>query len=145
MDKLRTFELIVLLIGLGAVLLFLFSQLFKRQKARLRDEIERSGEALLAGPDSGLYQGGSSYVSLKTQGVMALTDRRLIFRKPIGGDIEIPLSQITGVSENTWFQGNYRSGKPWLILSLATGGDVAFMVGEHDHWFREIESRIRST
>jgi hypothetical protein len=80
-------------------------------------------------------------VSTKTYGVIALTDRRLIFRRPLGKDIEIPLSGISEVSENKWFKGNYRGGKLFLILKLADDSEVAFMVNDHNHWMEEIWTR----
>jgi len=116
---------------------------FRRQVAALQDTLNRSGESIVIPPGIGLYQRSiRGIVSLKTQGVIALTDRRLVFRKPIGGDIEIPLSQVAEVSENKWFKGNYRGGRKFLILKLADGAEVAFMVRRRRRWSLEIAARI---
>ena len=116
---------------------------FRRQGAHLKRALERSGERLLFGPEVGYYQGTiRGIVSLSTYGVIALTDRRLVFRKPVGADIDIPLSQIDGISENKWFAGNYRNGRKFLILRLADGTEKAFQVKNHDGWMRELGSRV---
>ena len=81
-------------------------------------------------------------VSTKTYGVIALTDRRLIFRKPIGRDTEIPLSQIAELSENKWWAGNHRNGRMFLILKLADASEKAFQVKDHAGWMRELRSRL---
>ena len=105
--------------------------------------IARSGEKLVIGPETGHYTAMiRGIIATKTYGVIALTDRRLIFRKPIGRDIEIPLSQITAVSENEWFAGNYRGGREFLILKLADASEKAFQVKDHAGWMRELRSRL---
>jgi len=102
-----------------------------------------SGERLVIRPEIGFYQGMiRGIVSTKTYGVIALTDRRLVFRKPIGRDIDIPLSQIAEISENEWFAGNYRGGREYLILKLADGSEKAFQVKNHAGWMRELGSRL---
>lgn len=140
-----TVQTVLIFIAIPVVAIPLLILLFRRQIAQLRDEITRSGETVLIGPDIGFYQGSNTLISLKTQGVIALTDRRIVFRKPIGADIEIPFTQITKVSENDWFRGNYRAGKKFLILKLADGLEIGFMAKDHNRWIKEITTRIFST
>ena len=98
---------------------------------------------MLFGPELGFYQGMiRGIVSTKTYGVIALTDRRLVFRRPIGGNIDIPLSQIAEISENKWFAGNYRGGHKFLILKLADGTEKAFQVKHHDGWMQALGSIV---
>jgi len=129
---------IVVLLGLA-----ILPVRFRRQGAALRTQLERSGETLLFGPELGYYQGTiRGIVSMSTYGVIALTGDRLVFRKPIGGDINIPLSQITQISENKWFAGNYRNGREFLIVKLTDGTAKAFQVKDHAGWMRELGSRV---
>ena len=128
---------VAIAVGAAALALALY------RAANLKRQLGRSGERVLFGPELGFYQGMiRGIVSTKTYGVIALTDRRLIFRKPIGRDIEIPLSQITAVSENEWFAGNYRGGREFLILKLADASEKAFQVKDHAGWMRELRSRL---
>jgi len=132
--------------GGGLLILLLVLLRFRSQGADLKRALERSGERLLFGPEVGYYQGTiRGIVSLSTYGVIALTDRRLVFRKPIGRDIDVALSQVAEIAENKWFAGNYHNGRKFLILRLADGTDKAFQVKNHDGWMRELGSRVSAT
>lgn len=146
MDTPRILLTLLVIVAVGVVVLFLILRLFRRQAARLREEMSRSGETVLVGPATGFYQGvAAGFVSVKTYGVVVLTDRQIVFRKPLGGDIRVALSEITQATENTWFAGNYRGGSKFLILTLAGGTTMAFMVKDQDRWVREITARIGQT
>lgn len=123
--------------------------LFFWQRRRLIDRtriaLERSGESWVIPPESGYYQGMlGGIISAKTMGAMGLTDSKLIFIPPLGRNMEYPLRDVVGVSENTWFAGNYRMGRLFLILELADGKEVGFQVGSHQRWMEEIRSRIKA-
>ena len=130
----------------GILALLLLHVRFRWQGAHLKRAVERSGERLLFGPEVGYYQGTiRGIVSVSTYGVIALTDRRLVFTKPIGGDIDISLSQVAEIAENKWFAGNYHNGRKFLILRLADGTQKAFQVKNHDGWMHELGSRVSAT
>jgi len=135
--------LILLIAGAQGALWGLIFLLFRSQGAGLRRAVETSGEAVVLGPQVGLYQ-KSGVVSVKTLGVIVLTDRRLIFRKPLGKDIEIPLPQVAGLSENKWFHGNYRSGKQFLIVKLTDGQEIGFVLKNHALWMNELTARTNT-
>jgi hypothetical protein len=80
-------------------------------------------------------------VSVKTMGIIALTDRRLIFRGPLGMNSDIPFDQIAETSRNKWWQGNYRNGREFLILRLTDGNEIAYQVRDIDRWEQEIRSK----
>jgi len=127
----------------GILSLLVLRVRLRRQGADLRRALERSGERLLFGPEVGYYQGTiRGIVSLSTYGVIALTDHRLVFRKPLGRDIDIALSQVAAIAENKWFAGNYHGGRKFLILRLADGTEKAFQVKNHDGWMHELGSRV---
>ena len=138
---------VVAAIAVGGILILLLLYVrFRSQGADLKRALERSGERLLFGPEVGYYQGTiRGIVSLSTYGVIALTDRRLVFRKPIGRDIDVALSQVAEIAENKWFAGNYHNGRRFLILKLADGTEKAFQVKNHDGWMRELGSRVSAT
>ena len=123
--------------------LLLYRVWLRRLAADLKRILEQSGAILLVGPEIGFYQGMiRRIISTETYGVIALTDRRLVFRRPIGGNIDIPLSQIAEISENKWFAGNYRGGYKFLILKLADGTEKAFQVKHHDGWMQALGSIV---
>ena len=75
------------------------------------------------------------------RGVIVLTDQQVIFRKPIGKDINLSLTQIVNVSKDKSFQGNYRMGKEFLILE-AIDTKMGFIVNDPSLWIKEISSRL---
>lgn len=142
MDTFHTIMVLLTVAAALAVCFALVSLLFRRQSAQLREELTQAGETILAGPDVGLYQRVHFIMTVGTNGVAALTDRGLIFRKPFGGDVRIPYSQMLEVSENVWFHGNYRNGRPWLILKTSDGGVYGFMLRDQPRWVTEIQARM---
>lgn len=123
--------------------------LFFRQRRRVIEKtrlaMERSGESWVIPPENGFYQGMlRGIVSTKTMGAMGLTDDKLIFIPPLGHNAEYPLKDIVGISENTWFAGNYRNGRPFMILKFSDGNEVGFQVGNQQRWVEEIRSRINA-
>lgn len=142
MDILKVLAIVVL--GNVAIWSLFFWQR-SRLKTKTREAVERLGETWVIAPENGFYQGMlKGVVSVKTMGAIGLTDSKLIFIPPLGRNMEYLLKDVAGVSENTWFAGNYRSGRPYLILKLADGNEVGFQVGDHQRWTEEIKTRIPS-
>jgi len=108
----------------------------------LQRDLATGGENVILGPVRGYFQGGGDYVSVRTLGAAALTEQRLVFRQPIGRDIVVPLADIREMAQDQWFKGNYRSGLPFLILSLADGRQVGFQLPQQERWREEIRGRI---
>lgn len=139
-------KVILLVLGINAVVwLLVFAWLRHRAKA-LADYINAScastGECLVIGPERGYCNIMKGRASVKTMGIIALTDRRLIFNGPLGMNADIPFDRIAEVSRNKWWQGNYRNGRQFLILHLTDGNEVAFQVKNLDHWAQEIQSKM---
>ena len=133
--------LIAVIVSVDVLVFALLLGRSRRRAAALRDALVQSGEIPSLGPETAVYQGGGAMVSTKTYGVIALTDRRIIFQQPVGGNIEVPLDQITGLSEGKWFKGNYRSGKTFLILRLRDGQEMGFVVSDHNRWMEELAAK----
>jgi hypothetical protein len=113
-----------------------------RRMASTRAEVERSGEIWVLPPDKAYYQGLRGRVSVSTMGAMGLTDSRLIFIPPWGRNMVYPLRDVVEISQNTWFAGNYRNGRAFMILKLADGNEVGFQVRDIQRWTEEIRSRM---
>jgi hypothetical protein len=116
------------------------------QQVDLTREIERSRQRLIRGPEPALYRGASAeYPKGKGNGVVALTDRRLLFRKLIGKGVEVHVSDIAAVREDTWFLRSYRSGRPHVIVKTRSGAELGFIVARHGEWMEAIRSLIPET
>ncbi|NPV45877.1 MAG: hypothetical protein HPY69_02875 [Armatimonadetes bacterium] len=131
--------LVVLLLGLQAAVWVAVFLRLKRQREALEQELSRTGETVLIGPQRGHYAGGTPPHSMvKSIGVIALTRSRLVFLRPLGPPIEVPVARIAEVGEGKWFRGHYRGGRAFLVLKLDDGSQVGFQVREHHRWRREL-------
>lgn len=140
MDVIRLIAIIVLA---QAAIWGLFFWQRRRLIEKTRAAVERSGETWVIPPENAYYQGMlRGIVSSKTMGAMGLTQTKLIFIPPLGSNKEYALSDIVTVSENTWFAGNYRGGRPFMIIKLADGNEVGFQVNNPQRWMGEIRSRL---
>ena len=141
-------RVILLVLGLNAVVWLLILVWFRYKLKALALSLNAScastGECLVIGPERGYCNIMKGRVSLKTKGIIALTDRRLIFKGPLGMNSDILLDQIAEVSRNKWWQGNYRNGREFLILRLKDGKEIAFQVKSPDRWEQAIQSSVTS-
>ena len=145
-------QIVLLVVGILALQLLFWipfgiwmNRKSKRLRAALQDEIAASGERAIRGPESALYCGATSvYPMVKGNGVAALTDRRLIFRKLIGAGVEVPLDRVVGVREDKWFLSGYRNGRMHLILrtrdGAEAGAEVGFMFADHPGWMTTVRA-----
>ena len=137
-------QVILIVLGINGVVWTLVLAGLKRKSKALTESINAScattGECLVIGPERATYNIMKGIASVKTMGVIALTNRRLIFKGPMGMNADIPFEQIADQSQNVWFNGNYRNGGEWLILKLKDGQEVAFMVRDIQQWIDAIQS-----
>lgn len=110
----------------------------RRLVAGLREAIIDSGEAIVIEPQRGVYLRRAWIGAVHTDGVIALTDRRLVFRKPIGGDISLSLSEMAYISRTRWYRGNYHGGRDFLVVEMNNGSEVAFNVRDPDLWIQKL-------
>lgn len=134
---------------ISAILLingFVWYLIIKRihsQKEQLRGQLINSGENIVIAPETGTYRGSTKrFGNVKSIGIIALTDRMLIFRKPIGSDIQISIAEIADVSKNVYFLHSYHNGREHLLLKLNDGTIVGFIVNDINRWIYEIEAYI---
>jgi hypothetical protein len=134
--------LVVGILALVAAILVPVVLLLRSRSRRVAAELsqELATEPALRGPEKGLYRGGSSgYSKVKGNGMIALTQRRLVFRMLIGSDLDIPLEEITGLREAKAFQGGVVGGHVHLVVQTATG-EVGFFVDDNAAWIAAITS-----
>jgi hypothetical protein len=98
-------------------------------------EIAASGETLVRGPERGAYRGATSvYGVVKGLGIVALTDKRLVFRKAVGTAISIVRADITGVRTAKWFMHSRAGGQEHVIVTTASGAEVGFFFVDRAAW-----------
>ena len=115
-------ETIALVLGVFLVnaliwVAFLFWLRNRQGKAMeaLRAELVGRGETVARGPEVANYRGATAeFSNVKGNCAVVLTNRRLIFRKAVGGEVVIPLSRVKSVREDSWFN---RSPAGWRALS----------------------------
>jgi len=112
--------------------------------ARLAAEIE--SDTVLRPPENGQYIGATApgYPFWNNFGQIALTTRRLVFTTVTGKTIEIPLSEITGISESRVYRGGTSieiRKKKHLVIELESG-EVSFSVRDNTPWTKVITRAI---
>jgi hypothetical protein len=142
-------EVVLLVLGLLALVACLLALivipvvlLLRRRSRRVAADLaaELATEPALRGPEKGLYRGGTTgYSKLKGNGMIALTQRRLLFRMLVGSDLDIPVEEITGLREAKVFEGAVVGGHVHLIVQTGTG-EVGFFVTDNAAWIAAITS-----
>ena len=134
--------LLVIGINVGVWILLVVGWRFQRARMeqKLNEDVSSTGEYLLLGPQTGMYAKRKGIVTVKSMGVMALTNKRLMFRVLLGKGFDIPYEEITGFSEAKWFKGTYQSGRPFMILQLRDGSEIAFQTRDQQRWVDELQS-----
>lgn len=137
-------DILWLVIGINAAVWALILVGWRYQRARIEERLRRdvsfTGEYLVLGPQNGYYAKIKGRVSVRSMGVMALTNKRLIFRVMFGKGFDIPVDDIVGISGAKWFQGMYRNGREFLILKLRDGSEIGFQTGNQQSWEEQIRS-----
>lgn len=147
MTAVQVGSLIVAIVLVSAILSMLALSWVARKSGRLvvslQAELATAGETAMRGPEPALYRGASGIRSrVKGNGAIVLTERRVLFRKLFGADIEVPLAQLIGVKEDKWFLRAYTGGRLHMILQLKGGDEVGFMVSDHAGWMAVMREGI---
>lgn len=129
---------VAILVGVAAIQAAIWIPIIRklhRLPDQLRDELTGAGERIVRAPERGNYNGATSiYGRVKGMGVIAMTDRRIAFRKAIGKPVDLPVDQIVGVRDDLWFLGAASRGRRHLIVKLQDGVEVGFYVTDHAGW-----------
>jgi len=137
----------LLVIGGNAVVWILLFIGWRFQRARmeekLKEDVSSTGEYLVLGPQNGYYAKRKGIATIKSMGVMALTNKRLVFRVLFGRGFDIPFEDIADLSEAKWFRGTYQSGRPFMILKQRDGSEIAFQTRDQQRWSEELQSKLK--
>jgi hypothetical protein len=100
-------------------------------------------EAVIRPPEAGRYRGATApgYPFVKNSGVIALTDKRLVFRTLTRAMIEIPLPAITGVRESKGFNSAMVAGRTHLVVGTHAG-EIAFFVADNSAWIAAVNRSV---
>jgi hypothetical protein len=141
-----TVFVVLLVLGIAAVqgLVWIPIIMWLRRKHRvaaaaLATAIE--SERVVRPPEKGVYRGATApgYPRVNNNGVIALTDHRLVFTTVTGKLIEIPNSQITGVRQAKVFKTAVRGGRTHLIIQTRSG-EIGFYVPSVADWINAIRT-----
>lgn len=145
-----TVQLVLVLIAAVAVPLLVagtvLTVVLKRKSRAAEAELgaELAAEPAALGPEKGIYRGSTgSYPKVVGNGTIALTERRILFRKTVGRGIDVPLSDVVGVSTAPTFNRSRVGGQTHLVVHTHHG-DVAYFVSDMAVWVRAISQRAGS-
>lgn len=99
-------------------------------------------ERVVREPEKAIYRGATApgYPKVKGNGVMALSEERILFRPYVGTAIDIPLADLTGVREARTFNGAVRGRSVHLIVGTHEG-ELGFFVADNLAWTTALKLR----
>lgn len=140
LEQTRSLWIPLVVLGVQALVWTPIILRMRRNAERIREEARRAGERMLVGPEGAGYQGWVKRFGVaRTMGTLALTDRRVWFKRPIGRDIVIPLAEIAGASDTATCGRLRHTNEHYLTLSLRDGAEVVFRVGSNRRWLEALE------
>ncbi len=109
----------------------------------LRDREAGAGETVILGPQPCLYRGAARNLhASKGNGVICLTDSRLVFEKLTGWRLEIARADIVGAGVEEEARSRrvpFPAGKH-LVVSQADGTCVSFLLRGAERWVQALGS-----
>ncbi len=135
--------IVATVISMQAVLLFFIRKKQKNLVSDLQNRAFEIGETLIMGPEPSIYRGADSeFGSVKGNGVIALTNRRIMFKKLTGQQIDIDLSHITKVSVQSIFNGETAvgTGAQHLVVETKNGNRIGFLVKRAERWMEILDT-----
>ena len=134
--------------GVGLIQAAIWIPLIRKWRRRsaafdtaLQAEMLTSGERTIMGPERAIYRGATmTYGSVKGNGTILLTDRRLLFRKITGGVVEVPVAKITATRQESWFLRSKVGGRTHLVVETNDPAEVGFFVTDLAAWERALAS-----
>lgn len=74
-------------------------------------------------------------------GQLALTERRLVFYRTVGGPLALTRAEIAGARPEKWFRHARAIGRPHLVVKTTAGDEYGFMVRDPAAWITALASR----
>lgn len=138
-------EKVIVILAINIIVWIFVFWWIKRKTIMLQDIMRRSQESIIIGPEPGVFKGSSNrFGMLRSNGVIMLTEKMLIFKKLLGSEICIPVSDIIKVSKSAHFLGSSSSKNEYMILKLNDGTLIGLIVKDIGHWMRELSTGASS-
>ena len=129
-------SILVPLLVAGAIFAYVLVRKIRSKRTALAAELQT--EPALRGPESGIYRGSTgAYPKAFGNGLIALTQRRLIFRKMLGVGIDVALADVTGVTTQKTFNRSVVGNRVHLVVHTRNG-DVGYFVSDNPAWVAAI-------
>jgi len=113
---------------------------------KIKTQCSQQGEHILIGPGKATYQGWTRRFGIaQTMGRIVLTEKRLLFKRPLQADIDIPLDEVLSVSDTAQCLKIKHTSSSYLSLVLKDKTEIVFMVHNQKEWISNIQSRIKTT
>jgi hypothetical protein len=135
---------VVLVVALVAALAVIAVALTLWLRSRFRAAAARLSALLvddpaIRGPEPGVYRGCTAgYSGVFGNGRIALTARRLLFQKGVGGLVEVHLADVTRVTIEKVFNRSVVGTRTHLVVHTRSG-DVGYFVNDTPAWREAIE------
>jgi hypothetical protein len=131
-------QIVALVVGIiavvGAVQAVIWIPIVRKLQ-RMPDALrtELGAERVLFGPERASFCGATAeYGRVGGIGVLALTERRLAFRRAVGNKVvDVPADHIVAATEANRWMGRRVGGRTFLIVKLASGAELGFIVADH--------------
>ena len=135
---------IYILICLAVFLSFRVYMSWKRKKVEhIFREMKLSGETFILDPEVASFRGATAkYGRIKCDGVIGLTNEKIIFVPFVSKKFFIPTNEITDINESKKFLGHYRAGISVLVLH-SKEADIGFFVKNILRWQNAIRGIIK--
>ncbi len=98
---------------------------------------KQSGELIQIQPQSAIFRGADrDFGNVKGNGVILLTDKRILFKKLTGQEMFLERGHITRVASDDNFKGetSLAAGGRHLIVTTKDGNRIGFLVKHVDNW-----------
>jgi hypothetical protein len=128
----------VVALGVAGLLLAMWLRArFRTAAARLTAVL--ADEPAVRGPERGIYRGSTGgYSNVFGNGRIALTAKRLLFQKGVGGLVEVQLADVVGVRISKTFNRSVVGNRTHLVVQTRIG-EVGYFVDDTDGWRAAIE------
>lgn len=145
-----TMQTVMLAIGLlllslmVALLTFVWvRQRSRRLQRRMLENCRAADERIVLGPQAALYRGADRGVSNnKGNGVMCLTEKRLIFERLTGPRIVVDRTELKDASLARGFKGETALGtgnQQHLLVHTKDGKRIGFLINQPQRWHDAIK------
>jgi hypothetical protein len=122
-----------------AVIWALVEARVQRVGRNMRRELAAAGDRIELGPVRCSLRG--DLPKQFDMGMLALTDRRLVFYRTVGTPISIPREDLAGARPEKWYRHARRFGEPHLVVTTHSGMEYGFMVKRTTRWLTALASR----